>query len=111
MILYYKSHGMNASEAGRVFNIDRRLVKDWVEMEDEIEQATHKRIKCTVAHKEVTGEYHLMEVELYDYVTKLRNENKLVNASMIRTQALALFEHIYDLNPQEGKIQSILKHS
>lgn len=55
-----------------------------------------------VAHKELTGEYPRMEKELYAYVCRLRDENKVVSGGMIRTQALAKFKECYGIDPSEN---------
>lgn len=95
---YNDSHGKNASECERVFDVDRRLVGAWVENCDKIKQASIKRIKTQVRHIPALGSLPQVDQKVLEWIHKERTEHIAVIGTAIKLQARAEFEKIQKPN-------------
>ena len=103
-IIYYENHGKNASETCRVFDVDRRLILDWIKNKDKISSAKDKRNSWQVHHKKIEGWYPTMESELFVWIVAQRASNKAVSGLDIKHQAKIEYEKSPQVEKDKGNL-------
>ena len=76
----------------RAFDVDRRLIGQWVLIRDKIEEAKFKRTKSRIKHLSTYAKYPKMEELLYAYIINLRDENKIVSGSLIKHEEITQYQ-------------------
>ena len=76
---YLQYNGNNQSEAGRVFDIQPRIISNWVRQKDHIADVTYKRRKTRVIQN-IVARFPEMESQLLEWFDQQRSENKCVSS-------------------------------
>ena len=96
----------NKSVVGEKFNIDRRLVGEWVQNKDKILSTSFKRKRTRVKSKNEIGRFPEMETKLVEWFDNQRRQNLSVLSWQIKLQANTFFNEIYKNTPNLNTFQA-----
>lgn len=106
VINYRNTH--NVSQTASKYGIDRKLVRNWVKDKAKILAQNHKdkRVRC-VSPRE--GKYPELEDNIYEWITKEREDGRLVSGDAIQTKARQLNTYGNGFVVSNGWLQRFLK--
>ena len=95
---YYEHSNKNLSECERVFGIDRRIIANWLKLEDRIRNSTQKKSIFRIKNNINRAFYPEMENRLIQWILDKR-ESSCISGISIRKRALDLFAEYYSDKP------------